>query len=108
MKKIASTFNEHQLQLTLQTFERDPQLSIHKTIRFYKILHSTLFHRINGRSIYADIIPNLQKLTVLKEEMIVREVLDLNSRGFPPRMYDIEDMVNRLLKIYDMTHIGLH
>ncbi len=76
---MASTFNKRQLQLALQTFERDPQLGIRKTVQLYKILHSTLSYRINDRFIRADIILNLQKLTVLKEKMVVRKIFDLNS-----------------------------
>ncbi len=80
---MASTSNEHQLQLAFQAFERDPQLGICKIVRLYKILHSTVSHQINNRSIYTDIIPNLQKLTILKKEVVVQEVLDLDSQGFP-------------------------
>ena len=103
---MVSTSNESQLQLVLQTFERDPQLNIRKATRFYNILCIILSIRFNGVSIYTDTIPNLRKLTTLKEEVIVREVLDLDSRGFPPRIYDVEDMVNRLLTICDAIYVG--
>ncbi len=56
---MASTSNESQLQLVLQTFEKDPQLSINKAIQLYNILHTILSTRIKGRSIYIDIIANL-------------------------------------------------
>ena len=98
-----STSNEYQLQLTLQTFEKDLQLNIRKAVQLYNIPRITLTHYINGRSIYANIIINLQKLTALEEEVVVREVLDLDSRRFLPRMYDMEDMANRLLATYDAT-----
>ncbi len=103
---MASTFNKRQLQLVLQIFERDFQLDICETVQLYKIPYSILSHRINGCSIYTDTIPNLQKLTVLKEEVVVQEVLDLDSRGFPSWIYDMEDIINRLLAIYDATYIG--
>ena len=105
-KKMASTFNESQLQLVLQAFEKDLQLSICKAVWLYNIPRTILTHYINGRSIYTDIIVNLQKLIALKEEMVVREVLDLDSRRFFPRMYDIEDIANRLLTICDAMCIG--
>ncbi len=68
---MASTFNESQLQFVLQAFEKDPQLSINEAVQLYNILHTTLSVRIKGRFIYTDIIINLQKLTALKEEMII-------------------------------------
>ncbi len=64
-------FNERQLQFAFQTFEKDPQLDIYKTVRLYNIFHSILSYRINGRSIYIYIIANLRKLTALEEEVIV-------------------------------------
>jgi len=94
--------------LALQIFEQNLQLGIRKIIRLYKILHSTLSHRINGRSIYIDTMSNLRKLTVLEEEVVVREILDLDSRGFLPWIYNIEDIANRLLTIYDTIYIGPH
>jgi len=68
---MTSTSNEYQLQLVLQTFEKDPQLNIRKAIRLYNILRIILSIRINGVSIYINIITNLQKLTSLKEEVVV-------------------------------------
>jgi len=43
---------------------------------------------------------------MLKEEVVVREVFDLDSRRFPPRIYNIKNIVNRLLTIYDAIYIG--
>ncbi len=105
---MASTSNEHQLQLACQTFEKDPQLSIRKTVRLYNILRITLFDRINSRLIHIDIIVNLRKLIVLKEEVIIQKVFNFDSRRFPLQIYDMEDMINRLLTIYDTTYIELH
>ncbi len=68
---MASTSNKSQLQLVLQAFERDPQFSIRKAIRFYNILHSILSTRINGVSTHLNIIANSRKLTTLKEEVVV-------------------------------------
>ncbi len=56
---MISTFNENQLQLILQTFERDLQLSINKAIQFYNILYTILSIRIKDRFIYIDVIINL-------------------------------------------------
>ena len=103
---MVSPSNDNQLQLALQAFERDPQLSIRELARFYNILRTILSTRINGRSICVATIANLRKLTVLEEEVVVREVLDLDFREFPPRMSDVEDIANRLLAICDTMCMG--
>ena|SRR6266699_2801067 len=103
---MTSTSNEYQLQLVFQTFEKDPQLNVRETTRLYNIPHSTLSTRINNISAHTTIITNLRKLTALKEEIIVREVFDLDSQRFPLRIYNIEDIANRLLAIYDAIYVG--
>ncbi len=105
---MASTSNECQLQLTFQTFEKDLQLNIRKAMRFYNVLRTILSIRINDVFVRTSIIVNSRKLTVLKEEVVVQEVLDLDLRGFPPRIYDIEDIVNRLLAICDAMYVELY
>ena len=35
-------------------------------------------------------------MTPLKESVIKREILDLDSRGFPLRLRDVEDTANQL------------
>src|SRR6266566_2532545 len=104
---MISTSNECQLQLAFQAFERDLQLGICKVIRLYNVPHLILSHRINSRSIYIYIIANLRKLITLEEEIVVRKVFDIDSRRFLPRIYDVEDIANRLLTIYDVIYIGL-
>ncbi len=96
------------MQFILQTFEKDLQLNVRKTTRLYNILHSTLSIQINDISTYTTTIANSQKLTMLKEKVIVQKVLDLDLRRFPLRIYDVENIANRLLAIYDIIYIGLH
>ena len=43
------------------------------------------------------IVLNSRKLIILEEEAIVRYILDLDSRVFPPRRSAIKDIANRLL-----------
>src|SRR6266699_4518460 len=105
---MASTSNKSQLQLALQTFKKDPQLNINEATRLYNILCTTLSTRIKGCSIRINIIANLQKLTALEKKVVVQEVFDLDSRRFPLWIYDVEDITNRLLTIYNATYIGLY
>jgi hypothetical protein len=45
-------------------------------------------------------------LTDLEEETIVRYILDLDWRSFPPRLRDVEDMANKLLADRDGPAVG--
>jgi hypothetical protein len=47
-------------------------------------------------------------LTDLEESVIVQYILNLDSRGFPPRLSGVEDMANRLLAERDAGRVGIN
>jgi hypothetical protein len=59
---------------------------------------STLRARINSRSSRVDYRPKAHNLTKLEEEVIVRYILDLDTRGFTSRLASIEDIANYILE----------
>ena len=38
------------------------------------------------------------KLTILEEEVIIRNILDIDSKGFAPRLTSVKDIANYILK----------
>ena len=56
---------------------------------------------MNGRILRDDSRHGRQKLTESEEKAIVQYVLDLDERGFPPRIAGVENMANLLLKKRD-------
>ena len=42
--------------------------------------------------------PNRRLLSELEEGVVIRNILDLDSRGFTPRLASIEDIANLLLE----------
>ena len=62
--------------------------------KIYGVARKTLGRRRAGKPARRDITPNSKKLTQSEEEAIVRYVLDLDTRAFPPRERDVEDMAN--------------
>jgi hypothetical protein len=61
---------------------------------------------MNGVTSINDRRPIVQKLTKVEEEMIVQHVFDRDSRGFSPRLADIEDMANYLLEARGAKRVG--
>ena len=72
------------------------------------LFRSILNLRIRGVPFRANTTPNRLKLTRTKEQMIIQYILDLNSRGFPPRLCKVVDMANKLLGVRGGEPIGKH
>ena len=60
--------------------------------------YSTLNDRINSRTAITERRPVNLKLSKLEEEVITQYLIDLDSRGFAPRLTGVEDMVNYILE----------
>ena len=98
--------NEANIFLALQAYRNDPKLSLRRAAKIYQVKYSTLFDRENGVTARCDWIPKSRKLSDLEEQIIVQFILDLDSRGFPPRLRGVEEMVNRLLAERDASPVG--
>jgi hypothetical protein len=48
----------------------------------------------------------MQKLTELEEEVILRNILELDTRGFAPRLAGVEDMANYILESRGGKRVG--
>ena len=53
---------------------------------------------MNGRLPLCERRPANHKLTELEEEVIVRYIFDIDTRGFAPRLTSIEDIANYILE----------
>jgi hypothetical protein len=53
-------------------------------------------------------MPNGLKLTRTEEQTIVQYILDLNSRGFAPRLCEVSDMADKVLGVRGGKPVGKH
>ena len=103
---MENSSKESQLFLAIQAMERDPKLSARAAATIYGVPRSTLGTRLAGTTPRRDSPPNSRKLTELEESAIVQYILDLDSRAFPPRLHQVEDMANQLLTNRDASRVG--
>ena len=92
--------------LAVNALRTTPRLSIREAAQIYHVPRTTLAARLHGRSSRQDCIANSRKITSLEESVIVRHILDLDSRAFPPRMSAVEDMANRILGARNGEYVG--
>ena len=87
----------------IQTSKR--KLSRRKATTIYSVPEATLRDRMAGRPSRSDTRPTVQKLTELEEEIIISHIFDRDSRGFSPRLANVEDMANYLLDTRGAKHV---
>jgi hypothetical protein len=89
---------EARIILAIEAIRNSKSLSQRSAVKIYKVPLSTLSDRIASRTYRPETKANGLKLTELEEGIIVRYILDLDSRGFAPRLTSVEDMANLLLE----------
>lgn len=72
----------------------------------YDIPRTTLRRRLDGITARRDCNIRSRKLTPIEESVIIQYILDRDSRGFPPRLRDVEDMANKLLTDRGVGKVG--
>lgn len=97
MSEVSSATSESRLLLAIQAIQDGKIQSRRAAANTYIVDRKTLGRRLGGILSRHDCTPNSRKLTNLEEQVITQRVLDLDSRGFPPRLRAVEDMANKLL-----------
>jgi hypothetical protein len=100
--------NERQIQTALQALKQDATLSLRRAAAIYNVSRTTLSYRRAGRPSQADCWPKLRNLTKLEEEVVVKHILELITRGFPPRLAAVADMANSLRAERNLGQVGLN
>jgi hypothetical protein len=100
--------DEGQMQLALQALENDPKLSLRAIARIFSMDPMKLSRHRRGQQSQRDIPTNSRKLTDLKESIIVQYILDLDTKGFPPHLFVVEDIADRLFAKHDKGRVGIY
>src|SRR5690349_6344372 len=87
---------ESRMVIALEALKKYPELSVRKAATLYEVPESSLRDRRAGKQPRREIPANLRKLTNLEEKVLLEKILDLDARGFQPRLSDIREMADRL------------
>jgi hypothetical protein len=97
---------EARIILAIEAIRASKSLSRRKAAKIYNVPESTLRDRMTGRTPLNERRPAVHKLTKLEEEVIVRKILEMDSRGFAPRLAGVEDMANFILESRGGRRVG--
>jgi hypothetical protein len=98
--------NEANILLALRALQNNPKLTLRRAAKIYKVDPMKLWRRQQGILSRRDTTPKSRKLSDLEEQTIIQFIIDLDSRGFPPRLRGVEEMANRLLADRDASPVG--
>ena len=98
--------SEARILLAIEAIQTPPTISIRQSSKLFGVLRSTIQARMEGRSAFKDSRSGKLNLIKLEEEAIVQYILDLDSRGFSPKIADVGDMANLLLQKRGAKPIG--
>ncbi|KAF6527566.1 hypothetical protein HZS61_007868 [Fusarium oxysporum f. sp. conglutinans] len=98
--------NEAHILLALRALQNNPKLTLRRAAKIYKVDPMKLWRRQQGILSRRDTTPKSRKLSDLEEQTIIQFIVDLDSRGFPPRLRGVEEMANRLLADRDASPVG--
>jgi hypothetical protein len=99
---------EGRIQLACSAYTTRQFRSLRRAAEAFNVPHSTLTSRYNGVTHILERRNGRQKLTATEEQTIVRYILDLNSRGFAPRLYEVADIADEVLAVRGSEPVGKH
>ena len=99
---------EAKIQLAIQAIQQTSNLSIRSAAQLYNVPRVTPARRRAGTQQRRNCAPNTMKLSLREEEVIVKHILDLDPRGFPPRLADVTAMANILLAERQQGTVAKH
>ena len=99
---------EGRLNLALQAYTSGQFKSLRRAAAAFNVKHQRLSDRLHGITSRSQTRPNCQKLTTTEEQTIIRYILNLDSRGFAPRLCEVADMADKLLGVRGGEPVGKH
>jgi hypothetical protein len=92
--------------LALQALQNNPKLSTRRAANIYQVNEHRLHGHQQGIQSRRNTMPNSRKLSDLEEDTLLEFIVDLDSRGYPPRLSGVEEMANRRLANCHASPVG--
>jgi hypothetical protein len=103
---ISVVLKESKIILAIEAIRTSKKLSRRKVAKIYRVLFSILNDRMNSKTSLSESRPINTNLIILEEEVIIQNILDMDSRGFTPRLAGVEDIVNYILKSRERKRVS--
>jgi hypothetical protein len=99
---------EGRIQLALSAYTTHQFRSLRRAAEVFNVPHTLLTRRYHGITHRLETRNARHKLTATEEQTIVQYILDLDSRGFAPRLCEVADMADKVLGVRGGELVGKH
>lgn len=99
---------EGRIEFALSAYNIGQFQSLQRAAKAFNVPHATLARRYNGITHRLDTRNARHKLTATEQQTIVQYILNLDSRGFAPRLCEVADMADKLLAVRGGEPVGKH
>ena len=100
------TQEEGRIDLVRSAYVSGQFTSVRRADAAYSVRHQPLSDQLREIAPRQQTRPNCQKLTITEERTVVRYILDLDARGFAPRLSEVADMADQILEARGGTKVG--
>ena len=101
-------YSERKISLAISAIQKNQLQSMRCAATVYNVLRTTLQDRRASKTSWRNCEPNSKKLTKPKESVIIQHILDLDLRGFAPKLSAVWDMANQLLGARAAGQVGIN
>src|ERR1700712_696607 len=97
-KRALSCPNEAQILLALSALQKNQLPSVSAAAKAYNEPYTTLLRRSKGSQSREEWRPHTSRFTAQEEELLVKDILKLDSQGIPPTRAIIMEKAHAILK----------
>ncbi|APA07651.1 hypothetical protein sscle_03g024210 [Sclerotinia sclerotiorum 1980 UF-70] len=97
---------EARIILAIEAIQKSKNLTVGKAAKIYKVPRTTLRDRMGGRIHRLETRANNLNLTEKEEEVLIQYIIDMDERGFAPKLSGVEDMANYILESRGAKRVG--
>ena len=105
--RVQTSSKEGSILLAISALESYQFTSISAAAKAYNVSKATLARRINGVTSRENYIPLNKNLTQAEEEVLVREILKLDSQGLSPTISLVKEMADTICKARGAPAVGV-
>jgi hypothetical protein len=107
LPRVQRSSNEGRTLLAISAIESKQFRSISAAAKAFKVSKSTLTRRFHGGTSRENFIPHNRNLAQAEEDVLVREILKLDSQGLSPTISLVKEMADSICKARGAAPVGV-